>query len=812
MNFKIFCCSALMLGASLTCLSAYTFTLTDGTTLNGKFKGWENKKVVIKKSDGKTARLTFREFSKKDQTYILKTHKKMQDEKRAKYKASQKQKVQPVLKPRPAVERDPAKSVTETPLSEIQKVSKKIDQLLQQGYKEHGVKPLPKANDETFLRRAYLDIAGRIPSHGEAQKFFNDPAKDKREVLIDTLLDSKAYDSHTYIWWADLLRLKDRFPGAAGQYGGPGAYVKWVKDAIHANIPYNQFVRELLTPEGYSWQNGAVGYYMRDSGMPLDNMSNTVQVFLGTQMVCAQCHNHPFDKWTQMEYYQLAAYTYGIHTRVNSAVRTKAQTEMRKEYMESLEKKGIERNTPEAKKAEQDMRRSYGRATSEIFKPLAYGVQDYHNRHLSLPHDYQYADAKPKSRVEASTLFGKEIDVSKFETSKDAYADWMTSAENPRFTKVIANRLWKRAMGRGLIEPVDDIRDDTTASNPALMDYLEKQLVSLGYDMKQFLRAIYNTDAYQRESYTGELMVVDNFPFQGPVLNRLSAEQIWDSLVTLALPDPDNRVASFEKSETRLEAYSKYEKILNSKEPKEVVTMIKEGAKMEQEYNGKLRELQEQIAEAQKAEDLEKIRDLRREYGKIRRSMESNYMLLATGGEDIMGGGKSMGMTFYNRMEPDMQNSTYKGFSRNIIRASELPNPAPQGHFLRQFGQSDRELIENASAEATIPQVLTLLNGQQFYSMLSKRSPLGQAVQAAETNEGKVQAIYLSILNRQPDADEMEACLSLAVGHPNNLTKVNLTPDQKRKRQKANKGLYLTAPWSDIIWAVLNTQEFLFRL
>jgi hypothetical protein len=187
-------------------------------------------------------------------------------------------------------------------------------------------------------------------------------------------------------------------------------------------------------------------------------------------------------------------------------------------------------------------------------------------------------------------------------------------------------------------------------------------------------------------------------------------------------------------------------------------------------------------------------------------------MMLATGGVNVMGeDNKMMGMSYYDRMEPDMDSEKYKGFSKNIIRASELPNPAPDGHFLRQFGQSDRQLIENASTEATIPQVLTLLNGQQFYALMSKRSPLVEAINSEETNEGKVKAIYLSILNRQPDAEELQACLSLADGHPNVLSKVKYTPAQKKKMQ-SNKTGYVGAPWSDIVWAILNTQEFLFRL
>ena len=366
-------------------------------------------------------------------------------------------------------------------------------------------------------------------------------------------------------------------------------------------------------------------------------------------------------------------------------------------------------NKKQVGKYDSEIRRKYFRASSEIFKPINYGVQDYHNRQLQLPHDYQYTDAKPKSKVSPGTIFGEDVDLEAFEDRRDGYAKWMTSPENPRFTKV-TNRLWKRAMGRGLYEPVDDLRDDSESANPALSNFLEEQMIALGYDMKQFLRAIYNTKAYGREGFSGELSVIDKYPFQGPVVKRLSAEQIWDSYVTLSIPNADLRLASFKNADRKLEAFGRYEKILTSKSPEQVLDMFKKGAKLESDTNDKLRAIQEKILKAQEQEDFETVKTLKREYGLMRRERENNYMMLATNGIDVMEdfGAMGKGMTFYNRMEPDRNESAHwKGFSRNLLRASELPNPAPAGHFLRQFGQSDRDLIQNASDEASIPQVHT---------------------------------------------------------------------------------------------------------
>ena len=190
----------------------------------------------------------------------------------------------------------PAAAIVASVLAPVRadQVSEKIDELVEANYKAKKIEPNAPVSDEVFVRRAYLDIIGRIPSMEEARAFLESGEAGKRTKLIDTLLGSEGYVSHWYNWWADILRVQTGLRDEAGT-----AYAEWVKDSLRKNVPYDQFVKTLVTAEGFVWDNGAVGYYLRDAGMPLDNMSNTAQIFLGTRLVCAQCHNHPFDRWTQ---------------------------------------------------------------------------------------------------------------------------------------------------------------------------------------------------------------------------------------------------------------------------------------------------------------------------------------------------------------------------------------------------------------------------------------------------------------------------------------------------------------------------------
>ncbi|MCH8829982.1 MAG: DUF1549 domain-containing protein, partial [Planctomycetes bacterium] len=549
------------------------------------------------------------------------------------------------------------KSVSSIPHAQILKASRTVDLLIEADYVKHKIKPNPISRDDVFVRRIYLDVVGRIPTYAEAVAFLDSTDSNKRAKLIDKLLDSEGYVSHSFNYWADLLRIRTRMRYAPSQ-----PYIDFVKNSLRTNKPYDQFVRELVTAEGYTWDNGAAGYYLRDTGMPLDNMSNTAQVFLGTQLVCAQCHNHPFDSWTQKQYYQLAAFTYGVQTR----------DRRQPKFMELRRMYGRRRRGEPAKKGQLD--REVYRAASRIMRPLAYRVNET-DRKLQLPKDYQYDDAKPRQRIDAATIFGPSVTVKPGDSRKDIYARWMTSPTNPRFTAVIANRLWKRVMGIGLVEPVDDFKDGVKPSNPALMKFLVKQMIDLKYNLKQYQRILFNSKTYQREVTTAEVGSDETYYFPGPVLRRLSAEQLWDSLLTATIPDVDERKGLPSR-------YGRYTdgKYLVDKELKEILVMARVAAKRRKaqvKYVQMTRDLQKKLRVASRTQDREKVNSLRQEMNKIRRQVFGDT-----------GQRRQRNRARQRRRDPDPR---WRNFSRQLVRASEVQSPARPGHFLRQFGQSDRE-------------------------------------------------------------------------------------------------------------------------
>jgi uncharacterized protein DUF1549/uncharacterized protein DUF1553 len=661
--------------------------------------------------------------------------------------------------------------------------SQKIDQLLAQGWEKAGVKPNPSASDEVLVRRLYLDIAGRIPTIDEAQAYIHSKEPQKREKLIDMLLASDGYTSHMFNYWADVLRLTDNVKGRITAE----AYEEWLKKQVKENVPYDQFVKNLLTTDGGVWDSGSIGFWQRDENK-LDHLAYTVQVFLGTSIVCAQCHNHPFDKWSQMDYYHMAAFTYGMDTRSrglnfntggqSSVLDKKAVQAMSKEEQKAYRAKvQAEKKAEEGKISKEDMQQ-VKRAMQDVMKPLRYTSAEWQDSRLpSLPADYKYPDAKPGAKVEAKTMFGKDAEIKSGETRLNAFADWMASPENPRFTTVIANRMWKKAFGVGLIEPVDEITDSTVASNPALMDYLGELMVEKKYSLKSFLRVLYNTDTYQRATTTQEVPLGETYHFTGPILRRMSAEQIWDSFVTLSKGNVDDTVdAENARLHQYLDDLSMFLGTVKSKGAEGLVQIAKDGRAKLSDNQKKVEEMKAKLA-ADKAKGLDTTaasKQLAKEASTLRRASEKDILTALLGkarADDLRQGYRpekaekrpEIDKKTLESMTKEQRKEFMKAYQRNsggkdgmglTSRASEQRSPARPGTFLRTFGQSDRELIQNASDDASVPQALTLLNGPAADVINNPASKLNQALAKGATPAQKIEMLYQAMLSRSPTANE----------------------------------------------------------
>lgn len=659
-------------------------------------------------------------------------------------------------------------------------ISQRIDTFIEEGYKAQKITPNAPVSDEVFVRRIYLDVIGRIPSQEEARAFLDSSEPGKRAKLIDQLLDSEGFVSHTFNWWADILRVQSGMQGEAGQ-----AYAEWIKDSIRNNKPYDQFVRDLVTSEGYIWDNGAVGYYIRDAGMPLDNMSNTTQIFLGTRLACAQCHNHPFDKWTQKDYYEMAAFTYNVDTQ---AIASKGIQKDFDAFNQSLNERSM-RRTPEREK--QAMRR----IVDGILDPLKNGVSTS-SMELKLPNDYKYDDAKPGEVVEPHTMFGKNVTTKR--EARAAYAQWMTGVDNPRFATIITNRLWKRAMGMGLVEPVDDFKDDTEASNPQLLKYLSGQLTNAKFDTKKILRAIYNTRTYQRATTTADVPEDKPYYFPGPVLRRMSAEQIWDSITTLVIPDPDKRLRGAGYKAT-LANMKKEAEMIEKATGSDIIKIAKNYADQDFDLELKAGAAREKLNKAREANDAKATAEAQKALNEANTARDNlviaarNELLKMTAEKtksQFVSAIKKPGanMMEEKKMAPVMDEQTYRqwdGYGDEFFRASELPSPAPGGHFLREFGQSNREIIENSVQEATVSQALNLMNGPLFDKLMMEKTQLMQRFSGASNDEGRINAIFYTLFARK--ATDVEKAIVL-----------------ETVAEKGKDG------WKDVIWALLNTREFVF--
>ncbi len=359
--------------------------------------------------------------------------------------------------------------------------TKHLDRHIDAVLKQEGIKPSRQTDDAEFLRRIHLDMTGKIPTPEEVMDFVNDGSKNKRTKKIDELLGSKESTDYWTLLWVNWL-IGRRGEGDDQRIGLTG----WVKDALETNMPYNQFVRELVAADGELQDNAAGNYVLRYERSPVYLTSHTSRLFLGLPMQCAECHDHKTEAWLQEDFYSIAAFFTGIRSE-------------EKGYIKDMKGKDTEMenylitNSPEVQMA------SYMYdGTRETVPPRFLDGTDYKGENTK---------------------------------KRQALAEWMTANDNPYFSKAIVNRIWKHFMGRAFVEPVDGFGEEYPPTNPELLDWLAEDFVIHGFDLQHLMRTILHSQAYQRSSETNDSNKDDDIFYSHAYMKPLSAEQFFYSML-----------------------------------------------------------------------------------------------------------------------------------------------------------------------------------------------------------------------------------------------------------------------------------------
>jgi Protein of unknown function (DUF1549)/Protein of unknown function (DUF1553) len=345
-----------------------------------------------------------------------------------------------------------------------------VDELVFKQLKKVGMPPSAVCDDATFLRRVTIDIAGRIPTPDELSAFLKDGSEGGRDAVVDRLLASNDYAEYFANKWSALLRNKRNSPKDAH---GAFAFHDWIREAMARNKPYDQFVREVVAASGEIADNPPVVWYRQEHAMQTQ-LEDTAQLFLGVRLQCAQCHHHPYDKWSQADYWSFGAFFSQV---------------------------GYD---------------ATGRLGEETVG---------HRRGMA-----QATNKKTGKSVGPAALGDSVGDMSVDDDPRQRLADWLASPKNRYFARALANRYWKHFFNRGLVEPEDDMRETNPATNPELLDALAANFIRSGFDLKHLVRTLATSTVYQLSAEPNEFNAKDRHHFARYYPKRLNAEVLYDAV------------------------------------------------------------------------------------------------------------------------------------------------------------------------------------------------------------------------------------------------------------------------------------------
>jgi hypothetical protein len=354
-----------------------------------------------------------------------------------------------------------------------------VDKFTLKKWRELGLKPSDLCSDEQFIRRVSLDITGTLPTPEQVTAFVNDKDPKKRDKLVDKLLESPAYHYYFANKWADILRVKRR--GQPDRAEGTFAFHNWILEAVAQDMPYSYFARAILAASGDEERNPPTVWY-KELAAPENFVDDTAQVFLGLRMACANCHHHPYEKWSQDDYWGLAAFFARVD-RKNVPV-----------MGGGLQQQGVQKTI------------FYNKAGRSVINKRT---------------------QKPAS---IKALDGDVLDIASDVDPRQQLVDWMVDPKNPFFARAVANRYWAHFFGRGIVDPLDDMRVTNPPSNPELLDALAQNLIDNKYSLKSLIKTICKSHTYQLSSMPNDFNKHDKQTYARYYPKRLQAEVLLDAV------------------------------------------------------------------------------------------------------------------------------------------------------------------------------------------------------------------------------------------------------------------------------------------
>ena len=681
-----------------------------------------------------------------------------------------------------------------------------LDERLVSENKKAGVKASPVSiiDDLAFIRRASVDLIGRIPSVEEQAEYHGWPAESRRQQLIDKLIASDRFADRWTAFFGDMLRMR----GSA--QGGP-ALTAFVHNAIKNDMPYDELARRLISTNGKANKTPEIGYVLGDNADPFALAAVTSQVFMGVRIGCAECHDHPFDVWTQEDFYGVAAY-FGKTRRVESRLtRVVYTTETDTSVVlwppegtgDAAERKTVTPTFPfemlDSKATPSFIDRLESLLAARMKKQQAVSQDDGPSI------DDLLADTADKASKRARGLSGsglglpgaakdslRKIDIQgaiyRKSDLRAQLAELVTSPRNTYFAEAFVNRVWKELIGRGFVEPVDDFRGDNLPSHPETLRYIAQEFVANGHDIRHLVRMIMMSDTYQRNhaplasSLAERVELENNFLATG--IRRMLAESLYDSVVTAGhlfehkYPDGANPRVVQDRVRVMVSA--------GEVEPEpakgNLVALVSGDA------TGKAMTQQAAAGSGYALEDaieldfdslltsddevnIEQMQVMSKEEIEAQRMAEERV-------------NRRAGAKYEYRMVERRFDDNPK-FNSSLRMAS----PAPAGHFLRVFGQTSRaELGEARNRLPSMRQSLMMLNGRltNEAARVGPMEPIHKLVTGSKADLNKaVELAYLEILTRKPSEDEVKEGIAMIGDDP-------------------LQGMH------DLRWVLLNCNEFRF--